>query len=150
MAAILSRGEMSWHIDKHKPDKVKALPACSIGIEIFSLSTVSSSCICCEYPGHNEWHQGLLLIGRTLCRKISWNFEAARFGFSNRAEIWKVPRLPRCCHVSERYDHYNTQTLGFETSRFGCKMSYPLAKRCRNGKLLIINSLRPSDVYMHQ
>ena len=32
--------------------------------------------------------------------------------FSNRSEIWKPSR-----QISERYDHYNTQSRGFETSR---------------------------------
>ena len=32
------------------------------------------------------------------------------------------------CEISERYDHYNTQSRGFETSRgFGSKTSYRLA-----------------------
>ena len=38
----------------------------------------------------------------------------------NRSEIWQAPRQ-QCCRdafqISERYDHYNTKSRGFETSR---------------------------------
>ena len=40
--------------------------------------------------------------------------------FSNRSEIWQVPRQRCCrgaCQISERYDHCNIQSRGFETSR---------------------------------
>ena len=40
---------------------------------------------------------------------------------SNRSEISQAPRQLRyrdACHISERYDHYHTQTRGFETSRY--------------------------------
>ena len=40
--------------------------------------------------------------------------------FSNRSQIWQAPRQQRCrdaCQISERYDHYNIQSRGFETSR---------------------------------
>ena len=39
---------------------------------------------------------------------------------SNRLDIWQAPREQFCrdaCHISERYDQYNTQSRGFETSR---------------------------------
>ena len=39
---------------------------------------------------------------------------------SNRSDIWQTPRQPRCrdaCQNSERYDLYNVQSRGFETSR---------------------------------
>ena len=53
-------------------------------------------------------NQGLFsLSGRTSYRKISWCFEAARFGlvFSNRYEIWQARRQQCCrgaCRISER------------------------------------------------
>ena len=40
--------------------------------------------------------------------------------FSIRSEIWQAPRQQHCrhaCKISERYDHYNIQYRGFETSR---------------------------------
>ena len=40
--------------------------------------------------------------------------------FSNRSEIWQVPRQRYCrgaCQISERYDHCNIRSCGFETSR---------------------------------
>ena len=40
--------------------------------------------------------------------------------FSNRSEIWQPSRQQCCrdaCQISERYDHINTQSHGFETSR---------------------------------
>ena len=40
--------------------------------------------------------------------------------FSNRSEIWQVPRQRCCrgaCQISERYDNCNIQSRGFETSR---------------------------------
>ena len=55
------------------------------------------------------------LSGKTSYRKISWSLEAA-----NRSEIWQVPRQRCCrgaCQISERYDHCNIQSRGFETSR---------------------------------
>ena len=39
---------------------------------------------------------------------------------SNRSEIWQAPRQSCCrdaCQMSERYDRYNIQSRGFETSR---------------------------------
>ena len=62
------------------------------------------------------------LSGKTSYRKISWSLEAARFGFklSNHSEIWQVPRQRCCrgaCQISERYEHCNFQSRGFETSR---------------------------------
>ena len=39
--------------------------------------------------------------------------------FSNRSDNWQAPRQQRCrdaCQISERYNHYNTQSRGFETS----------------------------------
>ena len=54
--------------------------------------------------------------------KISWRLEAARFGFElfQSPEIGQAPRQQRCrdvCHIWERYDQYNTQSRGSETSR---------------------------------
>ena len=34
----------------------------------------------------------------------------------NRSEIWQAPRQQRC-YISEQFDHYNTQSRGFEASR---------------------------------
>ena len=39
--------------------------------------------------------------------------------FSNRSEIWQAPQQQRCrdaCQISERYDHYNIKSHGFENS----------------------------------
>ena len=53
--------------------------------------------------------------------------------FSNRSEIWQTPRQHRyrdACQISERYDHYNIQSRGFETSRdLGFKTSYRIVNR---------------------
>ena len=40
--------------------------------------------------------------------------------FSNCAEIWQAPRQQRCrdaCQISERYNHHNIQSSGFEASQ---------------------------------
>ena len=82
--------------------------------------------------------QGLYsLSGRTPYCKISWSIEAVRFGldFSNHSEIWQAPRQQRCrvaCQISERYEHYNTQSRGLETSRkdFGGKTFVSLMNTC--------------------
>ena len=68
-------------------------------------------------------NQGLhSLNGWTSYHKILQSLEAARFSsdFSNRSEIWKAHRQHCCrdtCKVLEWYDHYNTQSRYFETSR---------------------------------
>ena len=62
------------------------------------------------------------LSGKTSCHKASWSLEALKFEFiiSNRSEIWQ-PHRQQCyrdaCQISERYDHCNIQSRGFETSR---------------------------------
>ena len=75
---------------------------------------------------HSHWHSSSLALyslrARTSYRKISWTFEAMRFGFilPNRSEMWQAPRQQCCrdaCQISQRYDHYNIQSRGFETSR---------------------------------
>ena len=41
--------------------------------------------------------------------------------FSNRSEIWQASRQQGCrdaCQISERYNQYNNQSRGFETSAF--------------------------------
>ena len=41
--------------------------------------------------------------------------------YSDRLEIWQAPRQQRCrCarQIAEGYDHYKTQSRGFDTSRF--------------------------------
>ena len=43
------------------------------------------------------------------------------FGLSKRFEIWHAPLQQCCrdaCQISERYDHHNTQSQGFDTSRY--------------------------------
>ena len=60
--------------------------------------------------------------GRTSYRKISWNLEAARFGFGLFQSLWNLTCisaavLSRCLSISERYDHYSVQSRGFDTSR---------------------------------
>ena len=41
--------------------------------------------------------------------------------WSDRSELWQASRQQRCCRgacqISERYDHYNIQSRGFETLR---------------------------------
>ena len=76
------------------------------------------------------FYQDLYKIsGRAKYRKISWSLEAvwgSGLDFSNRFEIWLAPRQQYCrdaCQISERYDHYNIQSRGSETSR-------DLAVRC--------------------
>ena len=52
-------------------------------------------------------------------RKVSKQRDSG-LNFSNRSEIWQVPRQRCCrgaCQISERYDHCNIQSRGFETSR---------------------------------
>ena len=62
------------------------------------------------------------LNGRTSYRRISRSLEAVRLGlvFFNRSEIWQAHRQQRCrdaCQISERYNHYNTQSRSFDTLR---------------------------------
>ena len=57
------------------------------------------------------------LSGKTSYRKISWSLEAARFGFGLFRLLWNLTGISAACKISERYDHYNTQSRGFETSR---------------------------------
>ena len=67
--------------------------------------------------------QGLCsLSGRTSYHKISWSFEARDSGldFPIAVKNWQAPRPQRCrtaCQISQRWDHYNMQSCGFETSR---------------------------------
>ena len=45
---------------------------------------------------------------------------ASGLDFSIHSGIWQASRQQRCrdaCHISKRYDHYNTQSHGLETSR---------------------------------
>ena len=69
------------------------------------------------------WDHGFYsLSGRTSCHKTSRSHEAARFRFklSNHFKIWQALLQHRCrdaCQISKRYDHYNIQSRGFETSR---------------------------------
>ena len=61
------------------------------------------------------------LSGLTSYRKNSWSLGYARFWFRlfNRSDILKVIRQQSCVdarQISERYDHYNIQSRGFETS----------------------------------
>ena len=58
-----------------------------------------------------------VLIARS--REVSKTRDSG-LDFSNRFEISQAPRQQRCrdtCQISERYDHYNTQSRGFEPSR---------------------------------
>ena len=68
--------------------------------------------------------QGLYsLSGKTSYRKISCSLEDARFGFKLFQSLWNLAGTsavlpPRCpCQISERYDHCNIQSRGFEISR---------------------------------
>ena len=78
----------------------------------------------CQSETKNSLHGRCLysISGRTSCHKISRNLEAGDscFDLSNCSEIWQAPRQQRCrdvCQISERYDNYNIQSHGFETSR---------------------------------
>ena len=53
------------------------------------------------------------LYGGTSYRKISWNHEAARFGF----RLFQSQRYRNVCQISERYDHYNIPPRGFDLWR---------------------------------
>ena len=78
-----------------------------------------------------ETIQGLYsLSGKTSYRKISWSFEAARFGLKLFQSLWNLAGtsaalLPRCLSnfkflivfFLSWYDHCNIQSRGFETSR---------------------------------
>ena len=58
------------------------------------------------------------LSGWTSYRKISW---VSGLDFFNRSEIWQAPRQQHrrdACQIAERYDNYNIQSRGFETSRY--------------------------------
>ena len=54
------------------------------------------------------------LSGRTSYGKISRSLEAARFGFKLVPSLWN---LTGTSAAPLPYDHYNTQSRGFETSR---------------------------------
>ena len=52
-------------------------------------------------------------------REVS-NPQDSGLDFSNRSEIWQASRQRCCrgaCQISERYDNYNIQSRGFETSQ---------------------------------
>ena len=68
---------------------------------------------------HSEMTLGLCsLNGKTSYRKISWSLEAARFEFKLFQSLWNLAGTSAAaCQISERYDHWNIQSLGFETSR---------------------------------
>ena len=67
------------------------------------------------------WHGGVITSGRLTARsrEVSKPRDSS-LDFFNCSEIWQAPRQQRCrdaCQISERNDHYNTQSRGFETSR---------------------------------
>ena len=77
-------------------------------------------------------HSGLLYSKRTgmLPQDL---LKSRSLDFSNRSEIWQAFRQQHCldaCQILERYDHYNIQTRGFETSR-------ELAVRCLLASVLL-------------
>ena len=58
------------------------------------------------------------LSGKTSYRKIPWSLKAARFRFKLFQSLWNWAGTPAAaCQFSERYDHCNIQSRGFETSR---------------------------------
>ena len=66
------------------------------------------------------------LSGKTSVRRLTARSREvskprdSSLNFSIRSEIWQVPRQRCCrgaCQISERYDHCNIQSRGFETSR---------------------------------
>ena len=71
------------------------------------------------YPllnGKTSYHQISRLKSRYMSSEISY-----------RSDIWQAPRQQCCrgaCQISERYDHFNTQSRSFETSR-----GFPCANR---------------------
>ena len=62
--------------------------------------------------------QGLyLLSGKTSYGRILWRLD---LDYSNHSEIWQAPRQQFCrdsYQISKWYDHYNTHSRRFETSR---------------------------------
>ena len=70
------------------------------------------------WPADSSVDQGLYsLSGKTSYRKISSSLEAARFGFGLFQLLWNLTGIQYACQISERYDHYNTQSRSFKTSR---------------------------------
>ena len=80
--------------------------------------------------------QGLYtLSGKTVCRKISWSFEAARFGSKLFQSLWNLAGtsaalLPRCLsnfRAIRPLQHTISRLRDF--TRFGVKTSYSLVNR---------------------
>ena len=73
---------------------------------------------------------GLYAIsGRTSYHKISWSLEAVRLGFSLFHSPWKLlatqQQLCRyACQISQQYDHYDSQSRGFEPFMYGDEMMH--------------------------
>ena len=77
---------------------------------------------CFTGPSADKTTLGLYSLSeQTSYHKISWNLEATRFGFRPFSIALKFDRhlgsSTAACQISERYDHYNIQSRGFETSR---------------------------------
>ena len=65
-------------------------------------------------PVFTKWKNGLTARSHEVS-----NQRDSSLNFSNRSEIWQAPRQHYCrdaCQISERYDHYNIQSRGFEIS----------------------------------
>ena len=65
------------------------------------------------------------LFTKTSCRKVSRSLEAARFGFRLLQSLWNLTgsaaaEMPTG-RISKRYDDYNIQSRGFETSHEICR-----------------------------
>ena len=109
---------------------------CYATVFILMLKCIRSSWIICQNLLYTQCYQGIMprvgvllrlmvvdyeciysLSGRTSYRKISWNLEAARFGFKffNGREIWQAPREQH--QLSERHNRYDIQSSGVETPR---------------------------------
>ena len=78
-----------------------------------------------SYRGAGRHAAPLASIRRAVGRLTARSREVSKprdsgLNFSNRSEIWQVPRQHCCrgaCQISELYDHCNIQSRGFETSR---------------------------------
>ena len=70
----------------------------------------------------SSWTQHSLATGPlTFYRKMSWSLEAERLWFRLFQSPWNLTGTSAdccrdVCHISERYDHYNIQSRGIETS----------------------------------
>ena len=75
--------------------------------------------VCTSHGTHHFAFTWWLLRGQTSYRKISWSIEATRFGFRLFQPLWNLTGTSAAagrdaCQISERYDHFDKQSSGFE------------------------------------